>query len=87
MNTDNRIDVTASVAGEKTTEGWTYRAKVTDGPAALAGLFAFGESPAAARRALAELVPDAFAAAGAPLAPGAFVRMTVPEVYRFPVAA
>lgn len=85
-STGNVVEFDASVAGETTSEGLTYRAKVTAGPEALAGLFAYGDTPAAARRALADLVPAAFTAAGAPLESGAFVRMTVPEVYRFPAA-
>ena len=85
-NIENVVEFTASVVGEPTTDGLAYRAKVTGGPSALEGLFAFGDSPAGARRALSELISDAFKAAGEPLAAGTFIRMTVPEIYRFPVA-
>lgn len=84
--TKNSLEVTANIVGEPTTDGITCRASVTTGPAALTGLFAYGPSPAAARRALAEVVLEALEGAGTPMAPSASLRMVVPEVYLFPAA-
>lgn len=77
------VEATAMVAAEHTSEGLTYRSAITDGEANLAGLFAYGASPGAARRALAELV----ALATPDLTPDAVIRLTVPEVYQFDATA
>lgn len=83
--TTNMIEITASVTAEESTEGLTYRAGVTAGPAGAAGLFAYGDTPASARRSLAELVPGAIVAAGGSTSGVEFIDVVVPETYRFPV--
>ena len=77
------IEATATVTAEHTTHGLTYRAAITAAAdQRLAGVFGYGESPAAARRALAELI----ALAVPELAPDAVIRLTVPETYHFDAA-
>lgn len=77
------IEATAAVAAEHTSQGLTYRAAITAAAdQRLAGVFGYGESPAAARRTLAELI----ALAIPELAPDAVIRLTVPETYHFAAA-
>lgn len=88
MNTTaNMIEITASVTAEQTSDGLTYRAGVTAGPAEVSGLFAYGETPTSARRALAELVPGAIAAGGGSTAGAEYIALTVPETYWFALSA
>ena len=68
----------------------SYTAETTSGREDLVGLYAFGTTPTAARRALFDVLAEAATAAGAPpAAPETVIAITIPEVYhrRLGVAA